>query len=165
MSKKQPKLFKEYDPSQGILFPHNLSEWIPEDHLSRIIDSIIEAIDLTPILEKYPGGGRASYHPKMLLKVIIFAYCEKIYSSRKIEKALKENIHFMWLSGQQIPDFRTINRFRLKLKTPIKKIFFHIIKFLMKKKYISFENYFLDGTKLEANANKYTFVWKKATVK
>lgn len=158
-------VFKEYNYSQGELFPQNISEWIPENHLVRIVDKIIESIDITPIIDTYPGGGCSSYHPKMMLKVIIYAYCEKIYSSRKIDQALKENINFIWISGRQTPDFRTINRFRLKLKKTIKKIFFRIIKFLLKNKYIKFENYFLDGTKVEANANKYTFVWKKATDK
>lgn len=159
---KKKASFKEYNYLQGEFFPSNLSEWIPEKHLVRIVDKIIESIDLTPIFETYKGGGCSSYHPKMMLKVIIYAYCEKIYSSRKIEKALCENINFMWISGKQRPDFRTINRFRLRLKNPLKKLFFRIVKFLIKNKYIDFKNYFFDGTKLEANANKYSYVWKKS---
>ncbi len=165
MEDKKKASFKEYNYAQGELFPASLSEWIPENCLVRIVDKIIESIDITPIIETYKGGGCSSYHPKMMLKVIIYAYCEKIYSSRKIDRALRENINFMWISGRQTPDFRTINRFRLRLKKTIKKIFFRIIKFLIKNGYIRFENYFLDGTKVEANANKYTFVWKKSTEK
>jgi transposase len=166
MEKQNKKAsFKEYDYSQGELFPQNISDWIPKNHLVRVVDKVIESIDIAPIVETYKGGGCSSYHPKMMLKIIIYAYCEKIYSCRKIDKALKENINFIWISGHQTPDFRTINRFRLRLKKTIKKIFFKMIRYLIKNKYLSFENYFLDGTKLEANANKYTFVWKKATDK
>lgn len=164
-NKKKKASFKDYNYEQGEFFPSNLSEWIPENHLVRIVNKIIESIDITPIIETYKGGGCSSFHPKMMLKVTLYAYCEKIYSSRKIAKALQENINFIWISGHQKPDFRTINRFRLRLKKPIKTIFFKIIRFLLKNNYIKFENYFLDGTKLEASANKYSFVWKKSTQK
>jgi len=60
----------------------------------------------------YPGGGRDSYHPKMLTKIIVYAYTQRIYSSRQIAKAIRENVMFMWIAGRQRPDFRTINRFR-----------------------------------------------------
>jgi transposase len=157
--------FKPYDYEQGELFPQNISEWIPEKHPVRIINKIIDEIDISPILESYKGGGCSSFHPKMMLKVIIYAYNEEIYSCRKIAKALRENINFIWLSARQTPDYRTINRFRLRLKKPIKKIFFKVVLYLLKKKYIKFKNYFLDGTKVEANSNKYSFVWKKSTFK
>ena len=119
--------FKEYNYSQGELFPANICDWIPLNHIVRIVDKIIEQIDLSPVIETYKGGGCSSFHPKMMLKVIVYAYCEKIYSCRKIAKALKENINFIWISAHQTPDFRTINRFRLRLKKQIKKIFFKII--------------------------------------
>ncbi len=99
----------------------------------------------------------------MLLKVIVYAYCEKIYSSRRIAKALRENIHFMWLSGSNRPDFRTINRFRSsRLKDTIDKVFASIVELLVEEGFVRLEDYFLDGTKIEANANKYSFVWKKS---
>ncbi len=162
---KKKIAFKEYENVQGVLFTQNIGEWIPKNHLVRVVDDVIEKIDISPIIDLYKGGGRAAYHPRMMLKVIIYAYCEKIYSCRAIEKALKENVPFIWLSGYQTPDFRSINNFRKRLKPVIKKIFFKVIKLLIKNKYIKFENYFLDGTKVEANANKYTFVWKNATKK
>ena len=100
LEKRKKRAFKEYNYSQGELFPQNISEWIPKNHLVRIVDKVIESIDITPILETYKGGGRSSFNPKMILKVIIYAYCEKIYSVRQIVKALKENINFIWISGQ-----------------------------------------------------------------
>ncbi|OKP91918.1 transposase [Paenibacillus helianthi] len=114
----------------------------------------------------YPGGGRDSYHPKMLTKVIIYAYTQRIYSSRQIAKAVRENIPFMWLAGRQRPDFRTLNRFRSqRMKDVLETVFTAVLQFLADEKYISLEHYFVDGTKIEANANRYTFVWGKAVSK
>lgn len=79
-----------------------------------------------------------------------------------IAKALRENINFMWIAGGNKPDFRTINRFRLQMKDIIEDIFYEVVKLLIDKKYIKLQNYFLDGTKIEANANKYSFVWNKS---
>ncbi|WP_436867173.1 transposase, partial [Bacillus fungorum] len=87
-----------------------------------------------------------------------------IYSSRKIEEQLHENIHFMWLSDEKTPDFRTINRFRSeRMKDVIYETFFSLIDLLKQEGLVKLEDYFLDGTKIEANANRYTFVWKKST--
>jgi hypothetical protein len=100
----------------------------------------------------------------MMLKVIVYAYADKTYSSRRIAKATRENIHFMWLTGNRPIDFMTINRFRSeRLKGIIEDIFTEVVHLLIMEKYIKFENYFLDGTKIEANANKYSYVWKKST--
>lgn len=102
----------------------------------------------------------------MMLKVLVYAYTQKIYSSRQIAKALRENIHFMWLSGNNRPDFRTINRFRSTvMKGIIDNVFASVLELLIDEGYVKLENYFLDGTKIEANANKYSWVWGKATKK
>lgn len=156
--------FKPCENTQGLLFPSYLDEEIPENHLVRVVNSIIDKMNLNPILKTYKGGGRSSYHPGMLLKVIVYAYTQKIYSSRQIAKALRENLYFMWLSGKSFPDFRTINRFRSsRLKKIIDKVFSSLIEILADNNLINLKDYFLDGTKLEANANKYSFVWKKST--
>ena len=97
---------------QPARIPPSWEELIPADHIVRVVNRAIEQIDLEPLLKQYKGGGTSSYHPKMLLKVLIFAYCQRVYSSRRIAKALRENIHYIWLSGGNQPDFRTINRFR-----------------------------------------------------
>jgi hypothetical protein len=100
----------------------------------------------------------------MLLKVLIYAYSQQIFSSRKIAKALRENIHCMWLSGNSQPDFHTINRFRgVVVKETIGDIFTAVLLILKEGGYLQLENYFVDGTKIEANANKYSFVWAKNT--
>lgn len=79
-----------------------------------------------------------------------------------IAKALRENINYMWLAAGNQPDFRTVNCFRLDMKDVIEDVFYEVIKLLIERKYIKLQNYFLDGTKIEANANKYTFVWNKS---
>jgi transposase len=165
MKKKsiQP-VFKEYTQGQVILLPTDLGEQIPPKHLVRVVNTAIEKMDLTKLLVQYKGGGTSSYHPKMLLKVLIYAYTQQLYSSRKIAKALRENIYFMWLSGNQQPDFRTINRFRSEVvKDVIEDIFSSVLELLIEEGYVKLENYFLDGTKMEANANKYSWVWAKST--
>jgi len=99
----------------------------------------------------------------MLVKVIIYAYLRNLYSSHKIEQALYENIHFMWLSGQNKPDHNTINDLRGKrLQGHLKKIFHQVVLLLVAQGIISLKDIFVDGTKIEANANRYTFVWGKS---
>lgn len=157
-------VFKEYTQGQIVMLPTDLAAHIPPKHLVRVVNAAIEKMDLTRLLAQYKGGGTSSYHPKMLLKVLIYAYTQQLYSSRKIAKALRENLYFMWLSGNQQPDFRTINRFRSEVvKEVIEDIFSSVLELLIEEGYIKLENYFLDGTKIEANANKYSWVWGKST--
>lgn len=163
---KSKVVFKTYTPEQTSLLPYSYDELIPQQHLVRMLNNVIDKMNIDPLIAGYKGGGTSSYHPKMLLKVIVYAYCEKIYSSRRIAKALRENIHFMWLSGANRPDFRTINRFRSsRLKETIDKVFASIVELLVEEGLVRLEDYFLDGTKIEANANKYSFVWKKSVEK
>ncbi|MGO4110237.1 IS1182 family transposase [Paenibacillus sp. YAF4_2] len=158
-------MYKEYTMDQ-LSLPMDLQEDIPENHLVRVINDAVNRLDMSLFTKAYPGGGRDSYHPKMLLKVIIYAYTQRIYSSRQIAKAVRENIMFMWLAARQHPDFRTINRFRSeRMKDVLKTIFTAVLQFLIEENYVKLDHYFVDGTKIEANANRYTFVWGKAVVK
>lgn len=144
------------------LMPQSYEEKIPAGHLVRLVNEAIDALDLEILLAQYEGGGTSSYHPKMMLKVLVYAYCKKIYTSRKIAEALEENIHFMWLSGEQTPDFRTINNFRGKrMKGVIEEVFSTVVEQLVAKGYVKLENYFVDGSKIEADANKHKVVWEK----
>ncbi len=148
--------------NQMRLMPRSYEEKIPAGHLVRLVNEAVDALDLEILLVKYEGGGTSSYHPKMMLKVLIYAYCKKIYTSRKIAEALEENIHFMWLSGEQTPDFRTLNDFRGKrMKGVIEEVFSAVVEQLVAKGYMKLENYFLDGSKIEADANKHKVVWEK----
>jgi transposase len=130
------------------------------------MDEIINRIDTSALDKRYQGGGTSAYHPVMLLKVILYGYSQRIFSSRQIAKALRENIHFMWLSRMNQPDFRTVNRFRrVVLRKTIEELFTQLVEELLDLGLVDFEQYFVDGTKMEANANKYSFVWKKSTEK
>ncbi len=154
--------FKPYTMLQPSLLPPSLDELIPPDHLVRVVNRAIDALDLQPLLARYKGGGTSSYHPQMMLKVLVYAYTQRIYSSRQIAKALRENIHFMWLSGRNQPDFRTLNDFRSKTMKPvIDQVFGAVVEYLVEEGYVQLEHYFLDGTKIEANANKHKVVWAK----
>jgi transposase len=159
-------MYMNYSTSGQLVLPMDIEVRIPEQHLCRIVDLAVEQMNPNILLSLHPGGGRPPYHPKMMLKIILYAYVNGIYSSRQIAKQLGESIYFMWLSGSQNPDFRTINRFRSKrMKGVIYETFFSIVDLLCQAGLVKLEDYYFDGTKIEANANKYTFVWKKSTEK
>jgi len=162
--KKSPYVvFKPYLRGQ-LQLPTDLEELVPAEHVVRVVDGALGKMDLSPLLRQYKGGGTSSYHPKMMLKVLVYAYTQRIYSSRQIAKALRENVYFMWLSGQNRPDFRTINRFRSTVMRGIMdKVFSGVVRLLIEEGYVKLEHYFLDGTKIEANANRYRAVWAKST--
>ena len=163
MNRKHTQVtFKPYTMNQPSLLPPSLEELIPENHLVRVVNRTIEKINLEPLLAQYKGGGTSSYHPKMMLKVLVYGYTQRIYASRQLAKALRENIHFMWLSGQNQPDFRTLNDFRGRFMKPvIDQVFGAVLEYLIEEGYVKLEHYFLDGTKIEANANKHKVVWAK----
>lgn len=162
--KSSKPVFKEYEQDVIMLLPPDLREEIPEGHLVYIVNEVIEGMDIQALLSTYKGNGTSSYHPKMLLKVLVYSYTMKIYSSRKIAKALKEDIPFMWISGKSRPDFRTINNFRSgRLKGVIEEIFTSTLEFLIENKYVRLDKYFVDGSKFAADANKYSYVWRKNT--
>ncbi len=155
--------FKEYAQHQIMLIPPSLEDLIDANHPVRIVNQVIDQIDIDPLFSKYKGGGTSSYHPRMLLKVVVFAYLSNIYSSRRMEAALKENIHFMWISGMNTPDHNTINRFRSeRLKGVLKKVFGNVVELLAAEGLVTLKEVYIDGTKIESIANRYTFVWGKA---
>ncbi|MFZ6665152.1 IS1182 family transposase [Peijinzhouia sedimentorum] len=160
---RQKVVFKDYNSNQLLLLPPNLEDLIESNHPVLIVQQVIERLDIQPILRKYKGGGTSSYHPKMLLKVLVYGYLSNIYSSRKLEAATKENIHFMWLAGMSRPDHNTLNRFRSdRLKDVLKEVFSQVVMMLHESGHLDLKEVYTDGTKIEANANKYTFVWGKA---
>ena len=142
--------------------PPTFDELIPLNHPVRVVNQIIEDINLDPLLKNYKVGGCSSYHPRMLLKVLVYGYLCNIYSSRKLEAAAKENINFMWLAGMEQPDHNTINRFRTdRLKGTIKKVFSQVVLFMAEGGHVDLQKVYTDGTKIESGANRYTFVWGK----
>jgi len=155
--------FKANHQHQGMLLPPDLTELIATDHPVRVVNEVLERIDITELIRQYKPGGTSSYHPRMLLKVLVFAYMNNIYSSRRIEEAVGQNIHFMWLAGMSKPDHNTINRFRgQRLQKILQPIFSQVVLLLNEEGLLSIKELYTDGTKIEANANRYTFVWGNA---
>jgi len=155
-------VFKAYDQQQVLLLPPQLDELIPSNHLVRVVNTVVESLDLSSIINQYEGGGTSSYHPKMMVKVLLYGYAMKLYTGRKLAKALSQDITFMWLAAYNRPDFRTLNLFRSGiLKETIEELFQQLLLFLVDHGYIKIENYFTDGTTLTADANKHKIVWRK----
>lgn len=150
-----------------LTLPINTEMLIPKDDSVRLLDELTDQLDYSTILSMTSTTGvPAKYPPKLLFKILTYAYMNNIYSSRKIEKSCKRDINFMWLlEGKSAPDHNAINRFRNKLQEVIEDLFYQLVKLLGDNKEISYDNIFVDGTKLEANANKYSFVWRKSTLK
>ena len=157
---------KSDNQNQIMLFPPSLDELIPSNHVVRIVSAVIDRLDISEILSTYRGGGNSCFDPRMMLKVLIYAYLNNVYSSRKIERMLAENICFMWLSGMSRPDYRTINYFRGKrLKTGIDGVFTQVVELLHQEGLVTLNVQYIDGSKVESSANKYTFVWRKSVEK
>ena len=159
--------YKPYNQGEQWLLPPSLDELVPQNHFVRIVSKTVDELEIEEVFARNTkGGGASRYNPVMRLKVLIYGYMTGTYSSRMIAKQCRENVNVMWLTGFQKPDFRTINTFRSeKLKDSIEEIFVSTVKLLNRKGYVSLEKYFVDGTKIESAANKYTFVWKKAVEK
>ena len=160
-------IHKIYNQNDSLLLPPSLGELIPANHPVRIVNDILDRFDISEIESTYKAGGTSSYHPRMLLKVVVYAYLCNVYSGRQMEKFLCENIHFMWLGGMNRPDFRTINRFRSERLTEgrLDAIFTKVVELLNSEGFVSLNVQYIDGTKIESVANKYTFVWKGSVEK
>ncbi len=146
------------------MLPPRLDELIPADHQVRFINEVVDQMDLDQVYATYQGGGTTSYHPRMLVKVLLYGYVQRIYSARQLAKAVRENVQFMWLAAGQTPDFRTINEFRKSRLAPtLKELFSQLMHQLVELGLVDLSEYFVDGTKVEANAGRYTAVWAKNT--
>lgn len=158
--------FKSDNQKQSLLLPPSLDELIPLTHSVRVVNAIIDRLDVKEILHTYRGGGNSCFHPRQMLKILVYAYLNNIYSSRRIAQQLSENIHYMWLAGGAKPDFRTINYFRGKrLKGVFEDLFRQVVELLHKEGFVSLEVQYIDGTKIESAANKYGFVWRGSVEK
>lgn len=151
-----------------LIFPLETGVLIPEDDSVRLLSQVMEELNYTELMKAYsPKGRNPEVSPKILFKILVYAYMNNIYSSRKIEQACRRDINFIWLrQGQPVPDHNNIARFRSKrLTNCVTDLFSQLVVKLGELGEVEYKNIFIDGTKIEANANKYTFVWKKATNK
>ena len=155
-----------YNTNQTTL-PLEISSFLPQDHLVFTIEKVVNTLEERHFYAFYHAFGRPSYHPKMLVSALLFAYSQGIFSGRKIEKMMIENLAMQYLTGQLVVSYRTINRFRVAegMEELIRNLFIDFNLRLKMEEFVTLDCLFIDGTKIEANANKYSFVWKKATDK
>ena len=157
--------FRPYTTKQILLFPQRIDENIADDDPVRLVNGLIDQLDLTSFRKLYKGYGRSPFHPQMMLKAVIYGYMNNVYSCRKIEERLVRDVHFIWLAGYEHPDYITINRFRNRVKKEINAVFTQVVLLLAERGFISLDVEYIDGTKIESKANKYTFVWRKTVEK
>jgi len=151
------KTFRPYEPDQDFLMPASMREWLPGDHLAYFISDMVDQLDLSAIMKRYAGEERGypPYHPAMMVKVLLYAYCTGVASSRKIEKRLGEDIAFRVLAANNTPDFRTISDFRKDHLKALTGLFLQVLKLCQKAGLVKLGHVALDGTKVKANASKH----------
>ena len=149
------KRFRTYDPGQPYLLPPSPRDWIPEDHLVHFIADVVKQLDLSGIYGRYAAAGQPAYHPMMMTAVWLYAFSQGIRSSRRIERALHEDIGFRLLSGDQQPDFWTLNQFRKRHRSALAGIFKQTVHLAQKLGFVKLGHVAIDGTKLKGNASKH----------
>ena len=154
-------MFKNYDQNQVQLLPANLNESISGDHLARLISKVVDDMDTSSIEQTYSPEGQRAYHPKMLIKVLVYGYSLGIRSSRKLADSLNEDLVFMWLSGRQTPDFRTIADFRKDKLLDIKTLFVQVLSLCQSLGMVRVGKVSFDGTKLKADAAGNKMLYRK----
>lgn len=147
-------------------FPNSFDDFVPKDSKVRMVDRIVRSMDINPLMDTYDGIGAPPYSPVMLLSLVVFAYINGVYSCRGIADVLKYDVRYMWICGGKQLSFATINRFRSNHMIKCIDFYFDaVVSILVEKGVISLEEQYVDGTKIESKANKYTFVWKKTVEK
>jgi len=151
------KSFRPYEPDQMLLMPVALQEWLPEDHLAYFISDVVDHLDLSSILGRYEGEERGypPYHPGMMVKVLVYAYCIGVPSSRRIQRRLHEDIAFRVLAANNTPDFRTISDFRKDHLEALGNLFLQVLQLCQRAGLVKLGHVSLDGTKVKANASKH----------
>ena len=165
---KYHKNYTELGQTYQLVLPLSLEGLVPDDDSVRLLSHELEELDYTLLYQAYSAKGRnPAVDPKTMFKILTYAYSQNIYSSRKIETACRKDINFMWLlAGQKAPDHSTIARFRTGFLLEVcEDLFYQMVRRLAAMGELSKETVFIDGTKLEVCANKYTFVWKKSVGK
>jgi transposase len=145
---------RNYNNKELLLFPACVGDYLPKDHLAWIIDDVVEHLDLNCLYKKVPSVGNPSYHPKMMLKILFYGYAASTFSSRKIAKALETDVAFIFLSGMQKPDFRTISDFRKNNLEEISNLFVQIVILCKKLGLVGLGHISLDSTMIKANASR-----------
>lgn len=151
------KTFRSYMPEQDLLLPPSLRDWLPEDHLAYFVSDVIDQLDLSAITTVYEDEERGypPYHPVMLTKILVYAYCVGVFSSRKIQRRLQEDVAFRLLAAGNEPDFRTIADFRKRHLPALKGFFEQVLRLARELGAPRVGRVALDGSKVKANASKH----------
>ena len=140
----------------GFLLPPSVDEWLPQRHLARFVVEVIEGLDLTELEQSYRGSGSASYHPAMLLGLLVYGYATRVFSSRALERATYDSVAFRFIAGNEHPDHDTIAHFRKRFLKRIEPLFVEVLKVARAMGMLKMGTVALDGTKVHANASRHS---------
>src|SRR6266540_203070 len=150
------KIFRRYEPDQLLLMPPSLSEWVPEGHLARFVGDLVDELDLSAIEESYgEERGYPPYHPRMMVKVLLYAYCTGTFSSRRIAAKVIDSVAFRFLAAGNEPDFRTVSDFRKRHGQALSGLFEQVLRMCRKAGLVKLGRVAVDGTRIKANASKH----------
>ena len=148
--------FRPFDRHTSYLLPPSINDWLNEKHFARFVVEIIEQLNLSVMVNSYRGSGSASYHPQVLVAIIVYGYATGVFSSRKLEQATYDSVAFRFVAGNSHPDHDTIATFRKKFLREIEDIFLQVLLLAKEIGMLKFGNVGLDGTKIHANASKHS---------
>jgi len=148
--------FRPIDRDTAFLFPPSVDEWLPQRHLARYVVEVVEGLDLSQMVKSYRGSGSASYHPAMLLSLLIYGYATRVFSSRAIERATYDSVAFRFIAANAHPDHDTIASFRQRFLPQIEELFVQVLKLARTMGMLKLGTVALDGTKIHANANRHS---------
>lgn len=164
IQEKRKIRYKAYSQDVVIELPILLKEVVKDNVLVQIVNEVVDRIGLEKLSVYYSSRGCPAFHPLMLIKVWVYGFCNKVYTSRPLAKKLREDLCYMWLAGGQRPCFKTLSEFRGKrLQGMIEEIFKEVLRYLVQEDYVNLEDLYVDGSKWEANANKHKITWRKNT--
>lgn len=148
--------FRTIDRATGFLLPPSVDEWLPRKHLARFVVDVIDGMDLRAMSGRYRGSGSASYHPRMLLGILVYGYATGIFSSRKLERATYDSVALRFIAANEHPDHDTIATFRRRFLKDIEKLFVEVLLLAREMGLLKLGTLALDGTKIHANASRHS---------
>src|SRR5947209_12354714 len=151
------KTYKTYLPDQDLLLPPSLRDWLPENHLAYCVSDVVDQLSLSAIEAVYEeeDRGQPPYHPRMMTKILLYGYCVGVFSSRRIQKRLEEDVAFRVLAAGNQPDFRTIADFRKLHLQALEELFQQMLRLTLERGTMKLGRVALDGSKVKANASKH----------
>src|SRR4051794_22520151 len=150
------KNFRPVDRDTGFLMPPSVDEWLPEKHLARFVVEVIASLDLRAMIGRYRGCGEASYHPTLLLGILVYGYATGVFSSRKLERATYDSVAFRFVAANAHPDHDTIATFRRRFVKEIEGLFVQVLLLAREMGVLKLGTVALDGTKIHANASRHS---------